>query len=265
MDLGLSRRVAVVCGSSSGIGEAVARTLAAEGARVIVTGRRGRLIRRIAGELPDAAGVEADLLADGGPARLIEATAEIFGAPDILVLNGPGPRPDQAHRLAPTDISEAIRTAMLPHLELISRALPIMRERKWGRIIAISSTGTIIPIPNLAPSNIARNTLASYLMTLAAEVAADGITVNQVAPGRIHTARSADLDTMLAELTDRSVEEIREAASQGIPVGRYGTPQEVADLTAFLCSTSASYLTATTIACDGGAIGRQQLHIPKNP
>ncbi len=181
MDLGLKGRTALVGASTGGLGEATARALAAEGARVVVAGRRGERAREIAAQLPDAIGVEADLLSADGAERMVAVAGEV----DILVLNGPGPRPGTAAAATSDDVMEAVDALLLPHQRLISLILPGMRSRGWGRILAIGSSGIVAPLPNLAMSNLGRAALAGYLKTLAAEVAADNVTVNLLLPGRI--------------------------------------------------------------------------------
>ncbi|MEU9041637.1 MULTISPECIES: SDR family oxidoreductase [unclassified Kitasatospora] len=254
MDLGISGRTALVCSSTGGLGEAIARALAAEGARTVVCGRRGERARQIAAELPDAVGVEADLLAEDGPARLMAATIAAFGPPDLLVLNGPGPKPGPASGLDPAEVDAALDVTLRPQLALVALALPTMRERGWGRILAVGSSGIAAPIPNLALSNLGRAALAGYLKTLAAEVAADGVTVNLLLPGRIETERTAAIDAANAERAGRSLADVRRSSVEAIPAGRYGRPEEFGATAAFLCSAQASYVTGTAMRCDGGYV-----------
>lgn len=254
MDLGLSGRTALVCSSTGGIGEAIARTLAAEEANTVVCGRRGHRAREIAAELPSAVGVEVDLLAEDGPARLLDATVAAFGPPDVLVLNGPGPKPAAASGVGVTDAEAALDATLLQHIRLVSLALPAMRERGWGRILAVGSSGIAAPLPNLALSNLGRAALAGYLKTLAAEVAGDGVTVNLLLPGRIRTDRTAAVDARNAEQSGRTVAEVEQASIATIPARRYGRPSEFAAAAAFLCGAPASYITGTALRCDGGLV-----------
>lgn len=250
MNLGLSGRTALVCASTGGLGEATARALAAEGAKVIVSGRRGDRARRIASELPGAMGVEADLLADGGPESLAATAGDI----DILVLNGPGPKPGTAAGTTADDVSAAVDTLVRPQQRLVSLALPGMRARGWGRILAIGSSGVVSPLPNLAMSNLGRAALAGYLKTLAAEVAADGVTANLLLPGRIATERVAALDAAAAERAGTSVAEAERRSREAIPAGRYGRPDEFGAVAAFLCGEPAAYVTGVALRCDGGLV-----------
>lgn len=254
MDLHLSGRTAVVGASTGGLGEAVARALAAEGANVVVSGRRGERAAQIAAELPSAVGVEVDLLAPDGPDRLYAAAVAAFGAVDVLVLNGPGPRPGTAAEVSGEDVAQAVDTLVRPHQTLVRLALPGMRERGWGRVLAIGSSGVTSPLPNLALSNLGRAALAGYLKTLAAETAADGVTVNLLLPGRIATDRVASLDEAAAQRSGRTVEEVAEQSRAAIPAGRYGRPDEFGAVGAFLCSDLASYVTGTALRCDGGLV-----------
>lgn len=255
MDLGLNGRTAVVCASTSGLGAATARALGAEGANVVVSGRRGELARSIAAELPSAVGVEVDLLAPGGPEALAAAAAEAFAQIDILVLNGPGPRPGTAVTMDTEATARAVHDLLLVQQQLVRAVLPDMRERGWGRILAIGSSGVVQPLPNLALSNIGRSALAAYLKSLSIDVAADGVTVNLLLPGRIATDRTTALDSAEAERSGRSEAEVRAANAGGIPIGRYGRPEEFGAIAAVLCGAPASYLTGTAIRCDGGLVG----------
>jgi 3-oxoacyl-[acyl-carrier protein] reductase len=254
MDLGFGGRTALVCSSTQGIGEAIASALATEGAKTVVSGRRGARAKEIAARLPHAVGVETDLLAPRGPEELFQATVDSFGPPDVLVLNGPGPRPGQAVDLTVEDVGAAIEATVLPHIRLISLALPAMRARGWGRILAVGSSGIAAPLANLALSNLGRAGLAGYLKTLAAEVAADGVTVNLLLPGRIRTDRTAAVDAANAERTHRTVAEVERESVAAIPAGRYGRPSEFGATAAFLCSAPASYVTGVALRCDGGLV-----------
>jgi 3-oxoacyl-[acyl-carrier protein] reductase len=255
MDLGIAGRTALVCASTGGLGEATARALGADGANVVVSGRRADRARQIASELPSAVGVGVDLTAPGGTGRLLDSAREAFGDIDILVLNGPGPKPATASVLSGTDVTEAVHNLMLVQQELVNAVLPGMRERRWGRIVAIASTGVVEPLTGLALSNIGRGALAAYLKSLAAEIASDGVTVNLVLPGRISTDRLRGLEQSVAERTGRSPEEVQAHGAAQIPAGRYGTPEEFGAVAAFLCGTGASYVTGTAIRCDGGLVG----------
>ncbi|HUN34734.1 MAG TPA: SDR family oxidoreductase [Trebonia sp.] len=254
MDLGIAGRVAVVAASTGGLGRAVGAALAAEGARVVVSGRRGDLAKQIAAGLPDAIGVEADLTTPQGPRQLADAALAAFGQVDILVLNGPGPRPAAATEVTDADLAAAVDTLLLTQQRLITGLLPGMRQRRWGRILAIGSSGVAAPLPGLALSNAGRAALAAYLKTLATEVASEGVTANLLLPGRIATERVAQLDAARAAREQRTVAEVEAASRASIPMGRYGSPAEFGAVAAFLCSAGAAYITGTAVRCDGGLV-----------
>jgi len=256
VDTGLTGRTAIVPGSTSGLGLAVARSLAAEGASVVLAGRRGAIARDQAAELPSAVGVEADLLDPAGVDEVIRAARALGdGTVDILVLNGGGPPPGTAVDLDTEAVDQAVARLLRPHVQLVSAFLPGMRERGWGRVVAIGSSGVQEPIPGLAASNVGRAALAGYLKTLAAEVAADGVTVNMVLPGRIDTDRVTQLDQGAAERTGTPLDEVRRSSEARIPIGRYGRPEEFAAVVTFLASAAAAYVTGEQVRCDGGAVG----------
>lgn len=254
MDIGIAGRTAVVLGSTSGLGWAVAEGLAREGAHVVVVGRREQLVRERAESLPSAVGVAADLTDPEAPAAVLQAARETFGEVDILVLNGGGPPPSVAEDMSGPDVDAATRLLVRPHVDLVGGVLPGMRERRWGRIVAIGSTGVQQPIPTLAASNVGRAALAGYLKSLAGDVAADGVTVNMVLPGRIDTDRVTSVDRSTAERAGRTEEEVRRESQASIPVGRYGTPEELAAVVVFLAGDTASYVTGEQVRCDGGMV-----------
>ncbi len=254
MELGLQGRTAVVAASTGGLGEAVARALAAEGASVVVSGRRGERATAIAAELPRAVGVEVDLGDEDGPARLVAAAEQAFGPVDVAVLNGPGPKPGTAAALSADDLDTALSSLLRTQHRLVSLVLPGMRERGWGRVLAIGSSGVVSPLPNLAASNTGRAALAGYLKTLSAEVAADGVTVNLLLPGRVATDRLGALDAAAAERTGRTVEQVQAESRSRIPAARYGRPEEFGAVGAFLCSELAGYVTGVALRVDGGLV-----------
>lgn len=254
VDLMLKGRGALVLGSTSGLGLAVAEGLAGEGARTAFTGRRGDAARRAAEAHPGALGLRLDVSDPESVRRGVAEVTDAFGAIDILVLNSGGPPPGTAAELTPGEIAESLNPLLLAQISVVTLVLPEMRRRGWGRIVAIGSSGVDAPIVGLARSNAARAALAGYLKTLAGEVAADGVTVNMVLPGRISTRRVTEIDNSTAQATGQDPAAVRAASEKAIPAGRYGTPEEFASAVVYLCGAGASYITGTRLRVDGGMV-----------
>ena len=159
MDLGLCGTTAAVCASTAGLGAATARALTHEQANVVISGRRGRQARDIAATLPSAIGVEVDLTAPDGPEQLAEQATSAFGDIDILALNGPGPAAARTVDVTPDDVTASVDSLVQPHVGLIRRVLPATRQRGWGRILAIGSSGIVEPLRSLVLSDLARAAL----------------------------------------------------------------------------------------------------------
>jgi 3-oxoacyl-[acyl-carrier protein] reductase len=239
VDLGIAGKVALVTGASSGIGKAVALSLGREGVKLAVAARRKELLEQI----PNARAYVADLSDESSVDRLVAAVQADFGGIDILISNGGGPRPGAFTHLSSGDWDTAYGLVMRNKLRLIQGALPGMRARKWGRIVALESISVKQPLPNMTLSNALRVGVVAALKTLASEVAAEGVTVNSIATGLVETAR-------LQSLYDTP--EKMAAAAAGVPARRAATPEEFAPLVTFLCGAPASYVTGQTIAIDGG-------------
>ena len=252
MDLGIDGRVALVMGASRGIGRAIAGSLAREAARVAIASRSPERVEEAAEELRAETGGEVTAFtADAEDLELLAAlpgrVEDRLGPVEILVTNTGGPPPGGALDQGLEEWERAYRGLVLAPRVLAERVLPGMRGRGWGRIVNVGSSTTLEPNPALALSNSHRMATVGFLKTLAGEVAADGVTVNTVATGRIATQR-------LAELAGMSLEEVEERARDEVPARRLGRPEEYGDLVAFICSDRAAYLTGAQIPLDGGLL-----------
>jgi 3-oxoacyl-[acyl-carrier protein] reductase len=255
MDLGLKNRTALVVGGTTGLGQAVARRLDAEGARVAVTGRSQDRAAQVAMGLTSGVGLALDLANESSVARGVAAALDALGGIDVLVLGGGGPPPSVATDVTPELGRSAADLLVHGPVAVVASCLPQMRERGWGRIVSIGSSAVHQPIRNLATSSMFRAALASYLKLLAAEVAGDGVTVNMVHPGRIATDRIESLDQARASRESIDVGQVRQQSLRTIPAGRYGDPDEFAGVVAMLCGEPASYVTGEQLRVDGGMVG----------
>jgi 3-oxoacyl-[acyl-carrier protein] reductase len=258
MDLGLKDKTALVLAGGGGLGRAIAKALAVEGAKVAVAGIGAKSIAGTEAELA-AIGVKSigliwdlsDLAQIDGHISKIERE---LGPVEILANNTGGPPPTPASGQDPAVWSRYFQAMVLSVIAITDRVLPNMRARHWGRVITSTSSGVESPIPNLAISNTLRISLVGWSKTLAREVAKDGITANIIVPGRIATDRTKFLDEAKAKREGRSVEDVSAESTGGIPAGRYGKPEEYGDVVAFLSSERAAYITGSVIRVDGGLI-----------
>lgn len=253
MDLRLAGKVALVTGATSGLGLASAKALAAEGVRVALCGRRGELAEREAAVLPGAIGLQADLIDPTVPERLVDATVAALGRIDILVGSTGGPPPGTALDTPADAYDGALGLLVKPMVRLSHLVVGPMRDSGWGRIVFVTSTVVREPVPMLVLSDSVRMAVHGFAKSLSKQVAADGVTVNCVMPGRIATDRVASLDEAAAAASGRSIEDVRAAARRSIPTGRYGDPAEFGATVAYLCSEQAAYVTGASIPVDGGA------------
>jgi 3-oxoacyl-[acyl-carrier protein] reductase len=247
VELGIDGRVALVMGSSKGLGHGIAAALAREGAKVALASRsRARLEAAAARIDGETAVFEYDTEELSRLPKLPDEVSEALGPVDILVTNTGGPPVGGALDHEIEEWRRAYASLVLAPRLLIEAVLPGMRERGWGRIVNVGSSSTVEPIPGLALSNSHRPGLVGFLKTIAREVAGDGVTVNDVATGRFATDRLAS--------NWGGEEQMREHAAKDVPAGRLGEPEEYGDLVAFLASERAAYITGISIPIDGGLL-----------
>jgi 3-oxoacyl-[acyl-carrier protein] reductase len=258
MELGLKEKTALVLGGGGGLGRAISIAFAREGAKVAfadiepaaIAGTEAALaqfdVKRM-GLVWDL----ADLSQIDGHVSKIESG---LGPVDILVNITGGPPPTPAAGQDPALWLKQFQAMVLSVIAITDRVLPGMRARGWGRIITSTSSGVVAPIPNLGVSNALRLSLVGWSKTLAREVGKDGVTANIIVPGRIATDRIKFLDEAKAKREGRSVDEVSAESTGSIPLGRYGKPEEYADVVTFLASARAAYVTGSVVRVDGGLI-----------
>ncbi len=242
MDLKLSDKTALVFGGSRGLGRAVAAELAAEGARVVIVARDAARVEKVAAEI-GAIGLPGDVSKPGASRALVQEAAKRLGrGPDILVTNTGGPAPGNFEAISDSAWQAGFDNLWMSFVESVGAALPAMREKGWGRILAVTSVAAKEPMNGLVVSNGLRAGLLGLVNALSRDVAAAGITVNALLPGYTNTDRMAELGVTSATVGPK------------VPAGRIGEPEEFAALAAFLASERAGYITGQAIAVDGGLL-----------
>jgi 3-oxoacyl-[acyl-carrier protein] reductase len=260
MELGLKGKVALVTASSKGIGYGVASVLASEGCRVAISSRsidgisqaKDRITQETGNQ--DVYAFEADLTIREDADQLVRETTEKLGAIDVLAYNTGPPKPGTFNELLDADWDEGVKLLMMSAVSLAKLVLPSMEQKKWGRLVFITSTTLRQPIPSLVLSNTVRLSLAGLSKSIATEYGEKGITSNGIMQGHILTDRQRQIAEHISSRTGKSREEALKQALAEVPLRRYGTPEEIGYLVAFLASDKASYINGAMIAIDGGLI-----------
>jgi 3-oxoacyl-[acyl-carrier protein] reductase len=257
MDLGLKGRTALVCAASRGLGFATAAELAAEGANVAICSRSAEGVEAAAAKLRDRSGsrvigVACDVASAWDIERLVDSVVAEFAGIDILITNGGGPPAGNFDQIDPAQWKQATELVLDSVVNLTRLVLPGMKARGFGRILNVTSIASKQPVANLMLSNSLRAAVTGFAKTLAEEVAADGITVNNILPGYTRTERLEELIDFLSEKEGISADEVKDRWNAEIPMRRLGEVHEFAALAAFLVSERASYITGSSIAVDGG-------------
>jgi len=259
MDLGLKGKVAMVAGASRGLGYAVARGLAGEGASVSISARSDAAIAEAATRITKETGNAAlstpvDVKSAASLAAWHERTMQQFGGVDLLFVNAGGPPAGPVMSFDDAAWQGAFELLVLSAVRMVRLAVPSMKSRGGGAIVVSTSSAVKEPIPNLALSNVVRSSVAALSKTLANELAADGIRVNHLLPGRIDTDRVRELDVIRGKATGASADDVRASYRKTIPLGRYGEPAEFGAAAVFLFSDAARYITGASLQVDGGLI-----------
>jgi 3-oxoacyl-[acyl-carrier protein] reductase len=259
MDLGLTGKRALVLGGNRGIGFGIAKALADEGADVLIAARDAARLSAAATELLTTARgkiatAEIDLQKSTELAGFAERITKSFGPIDILVNNTGGPPYGGASNRPLKEWRDSFDEMVVSIIALTDALLPGMRARRFGRIVTVISSGVMQPIPILAISNSLRAAVVGWSKTLSSEVAADGVTVNILVPGRIDTERVRLTDAAIAEKEGLPIEKVQARSYAAIPMGRYGLPEDMGAAAAFICSTKAGYMTGAMLRIDGGIV-----------
>lgn len=259
MDLGLKGRVALIAASSKGLGKAVAEELAAEGVSLVLCARGADALESTAASIRARYGVPllalpADVGIRGECARVAAAGIQQFGKIDILLTNSGGPPPGPFESLSAEAWDKAYALVLASVVELVGAVLPGMKERRWGRILNVTSIAAKQPVDNLMLSNSIRAAVTGFARTLATEVAPFGVTVNNLLPGFTATERMVELSEVTAAKESITAEQALRKFTAAVPMGRMAEPREFAALAAFLASERAGYITGQSMAVDGGWI-----------
>ena len=253
MDLGISGRKAIVCASSRGLGKACARALAEAGCEVVINGRDAKTLAATATELRNLTGgkitaVAADVATAEGQKALLAACPQ----PDILVNNNAGPPLRDFRELTRAQMIEGVTANMIVAVELIQKVIDPMMQRKFGRIVNITSGAVKAPLAGLDLSSGARAGLTAFLAGVARSVADKNVTINNILPGAFDTDRLRGTLSKAAETKGKSITQVAAERINTIPARRFGDPAEFGAACAFLCSAQAGYITGQNLLIDGG-------------
>jgi len=249
MDLGISGRRALVCAASKGLGRGCAAALAREGVDVTIVARTEATLAQTAREIGAASYVACDITTPEGRAAALAACPD----PDILVTNAGGPPPGDFRQFDREAWIRAIDANMLTPIELVKATIDGMIERRFGRVVNITSAAVKAPVDLLGLSNGARSGLTGFMAGLSRKVARHGVTINNLLPGNFETDRMRSTMRVRAATTGKDYDQLMSAAREAAPTGRFGTPAEFGSVCAFLCSVQAGYVVGQNLLVDGGA------------
>ncbi|MGE3918616.1 MAG: SDR family oxidoreductase [Hyphomicrobiaceae bacterium] len=253
MDLGIAGRTAIVCAASKGLGRACAMQLAKEGVNVVISARTKADIEATADQIRKVANVKVEAIAcdvttDDGRAMILKACP----APDIVINNAGGPPPGDFKDFSLDDWRKAVEWNMITPIAMIKATVYGMMDRKWGRILNITSQSVKAPIASLELSNGARSGLTGAIAVIARRAVAHNVTINNILPGPFETDRLTGSSRRMAELQGKSFEEVHKSRKSGVPAGRFGQPEEFGAAAAFMCSAHAGFITGQNLLLDGG-------------
>jgi 3-oxoacyl-[acyl-carrier protein] reductase len=257
MALGLTGRVAIVTGASRGIGRAIAQRLCAENARVCMVSRRPDVLEAACAEIAAQTGAEVlihpgDVSDAALPRKTVAAVMAKWNRVDILVNNAGGPPPGSFLLQSSETWALALQQNFLSCVRFCETVAPLMKKASWGRIINITSTVAREPEPSMILSSCARAAVLAFSKAIARELAPDNITVNSICPGSVETERAVSLLQAAAEARNRPYSEIKAQSEASIPIGRFASPEEIADVALYLASERSRYVTGTAVVVDGG-------------